>query len=574
MVTLIDKMETENGVTAGATSNDVPSNDAATNEVPITNDVPMNDAPTNEGTTNDAAANTTPTPAVNSLSYVDEHRKDKLEITDPQTLQKQIEARAKGYLAQQLYRVIIPSFAAWYDRNKIDDIEKKSLPEFFNHKNRTKTPTIYKEFRDFMIDAYRLNPIEYLTVTACRRNLAGDVCSIMRVHSFLEQWGLINYQVDPETRPSLIGPQFTGHFQITLDTPKGLQPFVPIKRSTVSEGKELDMTEKKMAASNDLEDTMVNLELRKHVYDNGADAAALLDDSQRKYASAVTRVYNCYTTGEDVSKLRYHNLQSKQCISALCFKNGLFPSNYQSSDYIRIEQSQAGSSTWSDQETLLLLEGIEMYEDDWDSIAYHVGTRNKEACITKFLQMPIEDPYLVKNVDSDKINGSGGDGDTKKLESSIAKALDSLRIPSSNALTERAKALINQKDEQLSSLISSLVEAQLRKVELKLKRFEDLELVLHAERQEIEKAKLQVYLDRLSLKSQAESVLAKLREATTLSGQEAIDLAAEAVQLAARNPKSALVANEVELKQGSKVADPQLRPISLDTPQTYKFWSA
>ena len=46
-----------------------------------------------------------------------------------------------------------------------------------------------------MIDTYRLNPTEYLTSTACRRNLAGDVCAIMRVHAFLEQWGLVNYQV-------------------------------------------------------------------------------------------------------------------------------------------------------------------------------------------------------------------------------------------------------------------------------------------------------------------------------------------------------------------------------------------
>lgn len=46
-----------------------------------------------------------------------------------------------------------------------------------------------------MMNTYRLNPSEYLTVTACRRNLAGDVGAIMRVHAFLEQWGLINYQV-------------------------------------------------------------------------------------------------------------------------------------------------------------------------------------------------------------------------------------------------------------------------------------------------------------------------------------------------------------------------------------------
>lgn len=32
-----------------------------------------------------------------------------------------------------------------------------------------------------MIDTYRLNPQEYLTSTACRRNLAGDVCAIMRL---------------------------------------------------------------------------------------------------------------------------------------------------------------------------------------------------------------------------------------------------------------------------------------------------------------------------------------------------------------------------------------------------------
>ena len=31
-----------------------------------------------------------------------------------------------------------------------------------------------------MIDTYRLNPTEYFTATAARRNLAGDVCAIVR----------------------------------------------------------------------------------------------------------------------------------------------------------------------------------------------------------------------------------------------------------------------------------------------------------------------------------------------------------------------------------------------------------
>lgn len=42
------------------------------------------------------------------------------------------------------------------------------------------SPVSYLAYRNFMIDTYRLNPQEYLTSTACRRNLAGDVCAIMR----------------------------------------------------------------------------------------------------------------------------------------------------------------------------------------------------------------------------------------------------------------------------------------------------------------------------------------------------------------------------------------------------------
>ena len=76
-------------------------------------------------------------------------------------------------------------------------INNESTKMYNIHSNfpRQQTPEIYLSYRNFMIDTYRLNPTEYLTSTACRRNLAGDVCAVVRVHAFLEQWGLINYQV-------------------------------------------------------------------------------------------------------------------------------------------------------------------------------------------------------------------------------------------------------------------------------------------------------------------------------------------------------------------------------------------
>ena len=117
-----------------------------------------------------------------------------------------LRARAAAYLAAQTHAIIIPSYSAWFNLSSLAPIERRSLPEFFSNKNRSKTPQVYKDYRDFMINTYRLNPTEYLTVTACRRNLAGDVCAIMRVHAFLEQWGLINYQVSPQARRELALP--------------------------------------------------------------------------------------------------------------------------------------------------------------------------------------------------------------------------------------------------------------------------------------------------------------------------------------------------------------------------------
>ncbi|NXF55773.1 SMRC2 protein, partial [Oceanites oceanicus] len=130
-------------------------------------------------------------------------------------------------VTEQTHHIIIPSYAAWFDYNSVHAIERRALPEFFNGKNKSKTPEIYLAYRNFMIDTYRLNPQEYLTSTACRRNLAGDVCAIMRVHAFLEQWGLINYQVDAESRPTPMGPPPTSHFHVLADTPSGLVPLQP-----------------------------------------------------------------------------------------------------------------------------------------------------------------------------------------------------------------------------------------------------------------------------------------------------------------------------------------------------------
>uniref|UniRef100_A0A5S6QJB8 SWIRM domain-containing protein n=1 Tax=Trichuris muris TaxID=70415 RepID=A0A5S6QJB8_TRIMR len=237
-------------------------------------------------------------------------------------------------LTEQTNYIVIPSFSAWFDYNSIHSIEHNSLPEFFNGKNKSKTSEVYLAYRNFMIDTYRLNPNEYLTATACRRNLAGDVCAIFRVHAFLEQWGLINYQLDAECRPNAIGPPCTSHFTTVSDSPG--MPFVyPMHQNSHSIDEKL------------LRPTEVKSEERiKEAYDKeGFEPCTITDLYMREIASG------------------------KSC-------KGLF------------------GREWTDQETHLLLEALEMYRDDWNRVVDHVGTRTHEECIMKFLLMPIEDEYL------------------------------------------------------------------------------------------------------------------------------------------------------------------------------------
>ncbi|EPQ52105.1 SWI/SNF complex protein [Gloeophyllum trabeum ATCC 11539] len=335
------------------------------------------------------------------------------EDEDPAQLEAtrvRLEDQARKYLAAQTHEVIIPSYAAWFDMSKIHSIEKRALPEFFNSRNKSKTPAIYKDYRDFMINTYRLRPSEYLTVTACRRNLAGDVCAIMRVHAFLEQWGLINYQIDPDSRPATLAPPFTGHYRVIIDTPRGLQSLHPGTRPpNHPHAQGVNGAPKPGSTS-----TPASLELRSNIYQTTAKASRPINAEQAKElangASApggngratASITFQCDTCGVDCTAVRYHSLKVKNFeLCPPCYLDGRFPSTMFSGDFVKLTNAATTSGNahlsdndWSDDEILRLLEGVEMYDDDWSLIEEHVGTRSAQQCIRKFLELPIEDPYL------------------------------------------------------------------------------------------------------------------------------------------------------------------------------------
>lgn len=150
----------------------------------------------------------------------------------------------------------------------------------------------------------------------------------------------------------------------------------------------------------------------------------------------------------ECTQLRYHCTTLPDLdLCPQAYADGRFPAGCTARDFVRIDQSdmqvrrprlgtlhpvgtrveaaagsnaQAVSGVWSDQDTLLMLEGLELFGDNWAEIADHVGTKSQVwmlgqcwvgepccsahthesacagqvQCIMHFLRLPVEDEYL------------------------------------------------------------------------------------------------------------------------------------------------------------------------------------
>jgi SWI/SNF related-matrix-associated actin-dependent regulator of chromatin subfamily C len=207
---------------------------------------------------------------------------------------------------------------------------------------------------------------------------------------------LINYHVDPDSRPSTLGPAFSGHFRLTADTPKGLTPFEPSIPLPPLATSATTTTTTTAAASgapplavsrNILDDASASLKR------SAADAMDVVDQKPLEKKA-------CASCQVDCGSIRYHSTKIPSLdLCPVCFKDGRFPSTCLSGDFIKISSEVSDPAEWSDQETLMLLEGLEMFPDDWSKVASHVKSHSREECILKFLKLPIEDSYVGNKAD-------------------------------------------------------------------------------------------------------------------------------------------------------------------------------
>ncbi|CAK9268703.1 unnamed protein product [Sphagnum jensenii] len=273
----------------------------------------------------------------------------------------------------------IPSHAGWFSWTKIHHLERRGLPEFFTGKLQAKTPEVYKESRNVIIKKCRENPSNLITSAdfvqgGGQHHLIGDEKTMSRVLEFLDHWGLINYQAPPKRLPVWKGPALT----VEADG-LGLLSMVSKTKASLYEFEKPQAPTPKQSSTK-------------------SKATGLLLSEVLAEPQGPAVEYHCKSCGAFCNEQRYHSQKQVDFdLCSDCYNDGKFGPNMVSSDFVRMDVTEGvnvNNAGWTDQETLLLLEALELYSDNWHEIAEHVGTKSKSQCILHFIQLPVEDPFL------------------------------------------------------------------------------------------------------------------------------------------------------------------------------------
>ncbi|XP_043706911.1 SWI/SNF complex subunit SWI3A [Telopea speciosissima] len=302
---------------------------------------------------------------------------------------------------QELYT--IPGYSSWFFWDDINEIEKDSLKEFFDGSSISRTPKVYKAYRDFIINKFREEPLRKLTFTEIRKSLIGDVNLIHKVFLFLEKWGLINF-ISTTSSP-VNGPKFaeeSSKVKLEEGAPNGIRVVAipnPSKIVLLS------------PSGNDAGEA-VNNGFRLPPLASYSD---VFGDLLRRKESV------CGNCGETCVSGRYESTKGNFVICIKCFKSGEYGESKTLDDFKFIDcKDNGGDNLWTDAETLLLLESVLKHGDDWDLVAKNVQTKSKIECILRLIQLPFGELMLGStNGKGDGGNLNGSTSNVKQVPSTL-----------------------------------------------------------------------------------------------------------------------------------------------------------
>eukprot|EP00258_Populus_trichocarpa_P012440 XP_002322279.3 SWI/SNF complex subunit SWI3A [Populus trichocarpa] len=291
----------------------------------------------------------------------------------------------------------IPSYSSWFSWHDIHETERVALREFFDGSSITRTPKIYKEYRDFIINKYREDPSRRLTFTEIRKSLVGDVSLLNKVFLFLNNWGLINFSCEKNEEIGL----GSGNVDVRVEdgAPNGVRIVeMPDKLKPISVGSVQSSAEGSGGGGS-------GTGLKLPPLASYSDVFGELVGKKKEVV--------CGNCGGSCDSGQYEHSKGDYLICQKCFNDGTYGENKSKDDFklkVSAENNGSNAAVWTEEETLRLLESVSRHGNDWDLVAQNVKTKTKLDCISKLIELPFGD--LILSSTYGKGNSSGQIGST------------------------------------------------------------------------------------------------------------------------------------------------------------------
>ncbi|XP_044980605.1 SWI/SNF complex subunit SWI3C homolog [Hordeum vulgare subsp. vulgare] len=293
---------------------------------------------------------------------------------------------------------VVPKHSDWFSPGTVHRLERQVVPHFFTGKSLGHTPEKFIMLRNRIIAKYLENPGKRLGFAECQGFVVntGELYDLSRIVRFLDTWGIINYLAvglvhrGLRVAASLLIEEPAGELQLLTTALKSIDGLILFDRPKCSLQAD-DISSLTSSSSN------------PEVMDFDADAE--FTELEGKIRERLSESY-CSYCSQSLCNLYYQSqkelIEQAVALCPDCFHDARYIIGHSSLDFQRVDGGKDGSESegdnWTDRETLLLLEGIENHNDNWNNIADHVRTKSKAQCIYHFIRLPVED-ILLENIE-------------------------------------------------------------------------------------------------------------------------------------------------------------------------------
>ncbi|OAG29326.1 SWI/SNF related-matrix-associated actin-dependent regulator of chromatin subfamily C [Nematocida displodere] len=454
--------------------------------------------------------------------------------------------------------VLVPMHSAWFSTEGVDDIEKRA---FHPHLETEEGVKGYLHVRNRIFRMFQNNPGAHLSITQCRKYLTDDVSMIIKVYTFLEHWGLINYKVgvkrDIEAMLRRIEQKdlfnlHRGSASAELTHPENK---VQVKMVTVGEST-LPTPNTQPSTQQEHPDVLKDISKHHTLQMNGPRI------------TSIPTVTNCTECHKEMNGLQgeeniYFSDRERIILCKQCFDGGRYPTTLSYSNFHLLEAGII-RQVWSVEEEMFLVEGIEMYKDDWHAVSSYVKTKTVEQCVLHFLKMGIQNPLVEMEAISFSVNKLPFNYTLNPVMSTVAflasvvhpgvaseaaKAAvrEIKRIADEKKKEEDARPWINSQLNEIAAvalsscifraeeqkkveegkkerLLELLVESEMKRIEAKVAEFTELTQTLKKEREDLEKMRETYRKAHLDTRREISEIVSKVRKICEETGRNFEDI--------------------------------------------------